>query len=92
MSIRADRALLALHRLNIDLEKFTELTDEEFFQSYDWSYIMKQWGKPYSMEDVEGQVISREGENDGADWFAILKMKDGKYLSISAGCDYTGWG
>ena len=92
MSIRADRALLALHRLNIDLEKFTELDDEEFRASYDWSYIMKEWGAPYKLEDVEGQVISREGENDGADWFAILKMKDGKYLSISAGCDYTGWG
>ena len=92
MSIKADRSLLMLHRLNIDYEKFTELTDEEFRASWDWDYIFKQWGKPYTLDDVEGQVVSREGDNDGDDWFAILKMKDGKYLSISAGCDYSGWG
>lgn len=32
-----------------------------------------------------------EGERDEANWLIYGKLRDGRYFSISAGCDYTGW-
>lgn len=32
-----------------------------------------------------------EGENDGADWHWICAARDGSWLYIHGGCDYTGW-
>lgn len=47
--------------------------------------------EPFTREDVETLLHSAEGEHDGASWLAVGKLKDGRYFSIEAGCDYTGW-
>lgn len=46
----------------------------------------------YSREDVAEVIACQDGDNDGPDWVAIGRLKDGRYFTIRAGCDYTGWG
>lgn len=36
-------------------------------------------------------VAADPGENDGAHWVGIFELNDGRFISISAWCDYTGW-
>lgn len=45
----------------------------------------------FEREDVTEIVAMSEGENDEEDWLICGKLKDGRYFSIEAGCDYTGW-
>jgi hypothetical protein len=47
--------------------------------------------EPFDREDVEEIVAMDEGENDGSNWIGVFKLKDGRYATIDAGCDYTGW-
>lgn len=47
--------------------------------------------EPFGLEDVAEITASSEGENDGPDWIAWGELKDGRYFSLRAGCDYTGW-
>ncbi len=44
-----------------------------------------------NFEDIEEVLASVEGENDGPEWVAVVKLKNGFYLSVEAGCDYSGW-
>jgi len=91
----------------MDTSLFTkELTPSDFLESYDWKYIFENAGYPKPvlgedpkavnaliyLQDVTEILALVEGENDGADWVGVFKLADGRYLSISAGCDYTGWG
>ena len=46
---------------------------------------------PCLREDVVEIIAIDDGENDEAKWLGLFKMKDGRYLALSAGCDYTGW-
>ncbi len=46
---------------------------------------------PCLREDVVEILGIAEGENDGPEWLLLAKMRDGRFLSLSAGCDYTGW-
>ena len=32
-----------------------------------------------------------EGYNDGDSWVGVFLLDDGTYLSLTAGCDYSGW-
>ena len=69
----------------------------------DWCYVL-EYGDPlcvpggrasedsFRLPDVEVVIASVKGVNDGEEWLAVLKLKDGSYASIRAGCDYTGWG
>jgi hypothetical protein len=43
------------------------------------------------MEDVKDIIASEAGENDGSEWIGIFLLRNGKYLFLKAGCDYTGW-
>lgn len=47
---------------------------------------------PFSHPDIRDVLASAEGENDGADWIALVILQDDRFAFISAGCDYTGWG
>ncbi len=47
---------------------------------------------PFTIEDVVEVIAKADGENDGANWVIVVKLKDGRYGAIRAGCDYTGWG
>lgn len=44
------------------------------------------------IEEVAYVVAISEGSNDGPEWVGIFLMKDGKFLFLAAGCDYSGWG
>ena len=46
----------------------------------------------FTREDVDMIIGMVDGENDGPDWVGVFLLKDGRYASIRAGCDYTGWG
>ena len=43
-------------------------------------------------EDIEELIATSEGENDETHWIGAFRLKDGRYLFLSAWCDYTGWG
>jgi hypothetical protein len=46
---------------------------------------------PVSIADVKTIVATSEGTPDGDDWVGVFELKDGRFLFLSAGCDYTGW-
>lgn len=46
---------------------------------------------PFGIGDVDEILGADEGENDVADWICWGRLKDGRYFSLRAGCDYTGW-
>lgn len=73
-------------------------------ESYDWQHIFTTYADPeavtgykgstaaFTLDDVAQVVASDDGENDGAEWIAILRLNDGRFAYLYAGCDYTGWG
>ncbi len=46
---------------------------------------------PFDRADVAELYGCVDGDHEGPDWIAYGKLKDGRYFSIAAGCDYTGW-
>lgn len=56
---------------------------------YNWTNAVScaSWN-PAQVAEV---IASSEGENDGANWLLVVKLADGRYSFLSAGCDYTGW-
>jgi hypothetical protein len=46
---------------------------------------------PPTRADVAEIIAAVNGENDGYDWVGVFKLKDGRFLLASGGCDYTGW-
>lgn len=42
-------------------------------------------------DDVAEIIAAVNGDNDGPDWLGVFRLKDGRYLVASGGCDYTGW-
>ena len=44
-----------------------------------------------SREAVEEIVALENGENDGPDWVGLFRLKDGRFVTVEGGCDYTGW-
>jgi hypothetical protein len=42
--------------------------------------------------DVIRIVAADLGERDEKNWLIVGELKDGRFFSITAGCDYTGWG
>ena len=48
--------------------------------------------EPFSRETVAEVLALAEGDNDGPDWIALLRLSDGRFACIRAGCDYSGWG
>ena len=74
---------------------------KEFKDSYDWveafSYSNGQNldknedGFAFQLNDVETVLHYDEGQNDGPNWIIVVKLKNGLYGFLSAGCDYTGW-
>jgi len=45
----------------------------------------------FDEKDVQYVLVSEEGRNDEADWALVVKLKNGKFGVVIAGCDYTGW-
>jgi hypothetical protein len=44
------------------------------------------------VDDIESVISYDEGQNDGDNWIFIIKTYDGRYVFMSAGADYTGFG
>ena len=44
-----------------------------------------------SREAVATIIACDEGENDGPDWVGVFQLKDLRFVTVEAGCDYTGW-
>lgn len=45
-----------------------------------------------TMDDVSEIIASSYDQNDGGtECLLVVRLKDGRYLYLTAGCDYTGW-
>ncbi len=47
---------------------------------------------PFTREDVKRAIALVDGENDETSWVGVFELNDGRFVSIAAWCDYTGWG
>lgn len=61
------------------------------YDSDDIKYAFNYNGLSEKLDEIDVIVAEVCGENDGADWFWILQMKDGSFANAQGGCDYTGW-
>lgn len=68
-----------------------ESTLDRMRTSSNWRQVFK-YAQGFVLEDVAEVLASVKGENDGANWVAILRLQDGRYAYLTAWCDYTGWG
>jgi hypothetical protein len=82
-----------------DGEIFGEYDDIEVFKYAETAQLISGAIHPepeakygWTLADVMRPLYWDEGERDGASWIAIVRLKDGDYGAVSAGCDYTGWG
>jgi hypothetical protein len=46
---------------------------------------------PFARDDVAEIFALIEGENDEKEWIGVLRLNDGRFACLAAGCDYTGW-
>lgn len=45
----------------------------------------------FTLDDIDKVLAVWEGENDGDDWRWVMRLKDGRFVFLQGGCDYTGW-
>lgn len=71
--------------------------------TYDWEEAFKYAhptavpGDAVSVEPFERTLVKRivaraKGENAGESWVGVFELWDGRFASLEAWCDYTGWG
>ena len=58
-------------------------------EDYDWKEAMSY--AKFKAEDVAEILKADQGCHDEADWLLIVRLKDGTFGWLNAGCDYTGW-
>ena len=46
---------------------------------------------PFTRDDVSTILAIVDGEGDGDSWLVVGQLHDGRWFSLEAGCDYTGW-
>jgi hypothetical protein len=46
----------------------------------------------FERDGVKRVIAMESGDNDGPEWVGVFELWDGRFASIRAGCDYTGWG
>lgn len=46
---------------------------------------------PITCDDVAEIIAASAGERDEHSWIGVFRIRDGRYLFVSAWCDYTGW-
>lgn len=78
----------------------------EFVQDYDWRCAFNEangrWlPRPsmgytgslasFDIEDIDAILAMSDGERDGPAWIGAFRLKDGRFLMVRAGCDFTGW-
>lgn len=45
----------------------------------------------FTIDDVVKKLAVIEGANEADAWHWILELKDGRFVYLTGGCDYTGW-
>ena len=76
-------------------------TPEEL-SDWDWSSAFEYASQPlkagtsevapgFTPEDVRYVLSAEPGQNDEASWVALVALWDGRFGSLDAWCDYTGW-
>jgi hypothetical protein len=82
----------ALSRLDAELTRLGR-SRLPAWGSYDVEEVFK-YGKEsgFTEADVAETLAQQEGENDGRDWWAVVRLFNGRHAVVRAGCDYTGWG
>lgn len=68
------------------LEKDGPMID---WNDYNWKCVLEE--VKLDADNIVATPLADEGENDGDDWIAVVKLRDGRWAFISAGCCYTGW-
>lgn len=58
---------------------------------YDLIACLDNNPQPFNENDIETVLAVYEGERDEEDWRWVLQLKDGRYVFLQGGCDYTGW-
>ncbi len=75
---------------------------QEFKDDYDWQEAFAYGTpqptqgytgslEPFAIADVEHIYHASEGENDVSEWMVVARLRDGRFIYLEAGCDYTGW-
>lgn len=60
-------------------------------ENYGWGYYGPLEEAGFTRDDVQEIVHWREGENEGDNWLAVLRLTDGRFAYVTAWCDYTGF-
>ncbi len=47
--------------------------------------------QPFNVLDIERVLAVNEGTHDDRDWYWVILLRDGRYVYLQGGCDYTGW-
>lgn len=71
-------------------ERAPEVTLETLMGAYDWKEAMKY--AQFRFDQIERVVFAKDGEPDEQDWRLLVELKGGGFGTLTAGCDYTGWG
>jgi hypothetical protein len=58
-------------------------------QDYDWREAL--YYAPFRLQDVAEVIAAVDGANDEDNWTAVVRLHNGLYGYVTAGCDYTGW-
>ncbi len=71
----------------MNMMNFAELKED---WGYDFGEVMNY--ADFKEDDIQSVVAHYEGTNDEEDWKLVVKLNDGRFGAVKAGCDYTGWG
>lgn len=63
----------------------------EAIRGSDWYEAFAYAPEGIDREDVSEVIACYDGCSDEENWIGVFKLKNGSYLYLSAGCDYTGW-
>jgi len=69
----------------------TEAQQKAMNVDYDFCACLEYNAQPFNLLDVERALAVIEGEHDGPDWHWIVVLRDGRFVYLTGGCDYTGW-
>ena len=57
----------------------------------DINYALNHNGYSDLLKEIDVIVAEVCGANDEDSWYWILQKQNGKFVSVEASCDYTGW-
>lgn len=58
---------------------------------YDLGAALEYNPQPFTVGDIKMVHAVVEGEHDERDWYWIIELRDGRYVYLTGGCDFTGW-